>query len=122
MPEPIKIYVAGPITTGDRMHNLRQAIDAAHTLAQHGFVPFVPHLADLWELVYPRSYDDWLAYDRAWLVCCQGLLRLPGESFGANREVSLALEHAIPIFRDMPTLLGHFAPQHGVPSPQTQEP
>lgn len=105
---PIKIYVAGPITHGDRMANTRQAIDAANHLAELGFVPFVPHLCATWELLHPRPYEWWMAYDRTWLLCCQGLLRLPGYSQGADREVATAVEHKIPVFRDLAALSWYF--------------
>jgi hypothetical protein len=85
-----RIYIAGPITKGDYISNIRQAVNAAHALRERGWYPFVPHLCALWELVSPRPYEDWLEQDFAWLDVCDALLRLPGESPGADREVARA--------------------------------
>jgi hypothetical protein len=36
--------------------------------------------------------------DFEWLKCCDAVLRLPGESTGADREVALAKELGIPVY------------------------
>jgi hypothetical protein len=93
-----KVYIAGPITKGDHMANIRNGIDAANRLRDLGFFPFVPHLSAFWHYVHPRPYEDWMELDFVWLVECDALLRLPGVSEGADREVAFALEHDIPVF------------------------
>jgi len=78
---------------GDHM---RKAIDAADRLRAAGFAPFVPHLCFFWDLMGSGwSYEDWMAYDKAMLLKCDALLRLPGESHGADREVAWAQEAGI---------------------------
>ena len=37
------------------------------------------------------EYETWMEYDLAWLGACEALLRLPGHSPGADREVRYAL-------------------------------
>lgn len=101
----LRIYIAGPITKGDYMINVRKAIDAAHALREHGLVPFVPHLSALWHLAYPRDYEDWMEYDFVWVRQCHALYRVPGESSGADREMEHARQFNIPVFVDMADLI-----------------
>jgi len=100
-----KVYVAGPYTLGDVAVNVRNAIIAADVLANHGFAPFVPHLSHFWHMHRPRSYAEWLAIDFAFLLSCDLVLRLPGESPGADLEVKTAQERNIPVYFDIDTLL-----------------
>ncbi len=92
------IYVAGPISKGDRTLNLRAAIDVGHRLLQRGHFPFVPHLCESWKLVYDEPYERWMELDFAFIRRCDILVRLPGESAGADREVALAHELGIKVF------------------------
>ncbi len=92
------IYVAGPYTGGDPVINTRKAIEAGELLRGMGFVPFIPHLSMIWHLVEPHDVAFWYEYDNAWVERCDGLIRLPGESKGADAEVKLALELGMPVF------------------------
>jgi len=85
-----RIYVAGPMTKGDLMRNVRMAIDAAHIVRQRGWFPYVPQLASVWHLIHPRPYEDWMTQDFTWIQVCDAIVRLPGESAGADREVAFA--------------------------------
>lgn len=86
----MKIYVAGPYTKGDVVVNVRNAIFAADTLFASGHTPYVPHLTHLWHTVCPHPWNDWLRLDLAWLAQCDAVLRLPGESDGADIEIAEA--------------------------------
>jgi hypothetical protein len=90
-----RIYVAGPYTKGDVAVNVRNAYEAASRLADLGFAPFVPHATHFWHILFPRPYEFWLDLDNQFLPCCEGLLRLPGESAGADKEVQLARSRGI---------------------------
>lgn len=103
---PLHVYVAGPLTKGDYIGNIRNACQFADALMAHGFWPFVPHLSALWDLVSPHGYEDWMALDFAWLKKCDAVFRFPGESPGADREVKLANELGIPVFTSMAAILG----------------
>lgn len=95
-PRPL-VYVAGPIT-GDPFGCVRQATAAFRTLRALGCVPFLPQLSVLHEMVEPMPYEEWLAYDFGIIRRCDALVRLPGASEGADREVSLAIDLALPVF------------------------
>lgn len=100
------IYIAGPLSTGDVFANTNRAISAATELVGAGLVPFVPHLCALWAIVRPGiSYETWMEQDFAWLRRCDALLRLPGESRGADREVALAGELGLPVFTEVEAVL-----------------
>jgi hypothetical protein len=93
-----RVYVAGPYTTGDPVLNVRAAIEAAERLIDAGHTPYVPHLTMLWHLVSPKPYEDWIAHDLEWLAVCDAVLRIPGDSGGADLETSEARGGDIPVF------------------------
>jgi len=104
-----KVYVAGPYTKGDVAINVRNAFEAANKLADLGFAPFVPHWTHFWHMMFPRPYEFWLELDNQFLPCCEAVLRLPGESNGADKEVALAGASGIPIFYSIESLDAHFS-------------
>ena len=97
----MRVYVAGPYTTGDVAVNVRQAIEAADFLLKAGHIPFLPHLTHFWHLVCPGPYEQWIALDLAWLPFCEALVRLDGESSGADNEVKEAGRLGIPVFHGL---------------------
>lgn len=94
----MRVYVAGPLTKGDQIVNVRNGILAATELVQLGHSPYCPHLAAFWHFLTPLPYEKWVSLDNEWLPLCDALLRLPGESNGADAEVDLALGLGIPVF------------------------
>lgn len=69
-----------------------------------GFVPFCPHWSHFQHTFSPLPYVDWIEYDLHWLRTCDALLRLPGESAGADGEVAEAKRLGIPVFFSIPSL------------------
>ena len=94
----IRVYVAGPYSGGEPEMNVRVAVLAGDELLNAGLVPFVPHLCHFWHYLCPRTYEEWMAYDLAWLEVCDCLLRLPGESSGADAEVAEMERLGKPVF------------------------
>jgi hypothetical protein len=103
-----KIYVAGPYTKGDVAENVHKAFKAANDLADLGFAPFVPHSTHFWHLMFQRPYEFWLELDNQFLPFCDAVLRLPGESNGADKEVALAQKLGLPVFHDIAAIDAHF--------------
>jgi hypothetical protein len=101
----MKIYVSGPYTKGDPCENTHRAIIAGNAIFDAGHVPFVPHVSHFWHTVTPRPYEDWMKLDLAFLSACDAIVRLPGESSGADREVAEALRLGIPVYYDLAALL-----------------
>lgn len=101
-----RIYVAGPIGALDehRPAKLRAAIDAGAALLLAGHAPFVPHL---WAAAMQdrevtadalAHYETWMEYDFAMLEVCDAVLRIPGHSPGADREVARAMQLGLPVY------------------------
>lgn len=93
----LKVYIASPYTKGDIAVNVKAQLDAAHELMNKGYAPFAPLLCHFQHLVHPRPYEDWFACDIEWVKSCDILVRLPGESAGADKEVALAKELGITV-------------------------
>lgn len=104
----IKVYVAGPISRGHVAANIHRAIQVANQLCDLGFTPYVPHLNHFWDLVTPRPYAFWIKLDKEFLPCCSAVLRIPGESLGADYETTFAEERGIPVFHAIEELCKHF--------------
>ena len=108
-----KVYVAGPYTKGDVAINVNNAIAAANVLADLGYAPFVPHLGHHWDMMFPRPYEFWLELNYQYLACCDAVLRIPGESSGADSEVLFGQRLGIPVFHSIDELKVHFE-QHKI--------
>lgn len=92
------VYIAAPYTLGDTGRNIWNVIDCANNLCDLGFVPYIPHLTHFWHIVSPKPAQFWYEYDLVFLSFCDCLLRLPGESIGADNEVKVAKELCIPVY------------------------
>jgi len=103
------IYVSGPMrgAPGDvgPWLNCRVGMDTGKRLWNAGWHPVVPMLNAFWEMsvgALTPGHDDgasgWLEFDFSYITRCDALLRLPGKSEGADREVALALAAGIPVF------------------------
>lgn len=92
------IYIAGPYSKDDPVVNTAKAIEAGNILAEKGYIPFIPHLTLFWHLVYPHQIEFWYMQDMAWMAKCDSLLRIPGESPGADIEVHWAKKLGMPIY------------------------
>ena len=101
----MKVYVAGPYTVGDIACNVAKNIRIGDKLLKLGYTPFVPLLTHFWHILYPNHYDVWMDYDEKWVLSCDVLLRTPGESSGADKEVKLAIAHNIPVVYSVAELL-----------------
>jgi hypothetical protein len=110
----MRIYIAGPYSKPDPVTNTALALRVAEQVWRHWDVPYVPHLTMFWHFYREHSYGEWLEYDRVWLRQCEALLRIPGESNGADTEVEWARHWNMPIFEG---LTGYFAWKGIVPEP-----
>lgn len=92
-----RVYVSGPITKGNRTHNFAQAAEAQRLLMLAGFAVLNPMLS----MMHPDSenidYKLWLASDLPWVQVADYVVRLPGESNGADIETAHARRHGIPV-------------------------
>lgn len=98
------IYIASPYTTGDVGKNIHLQLETAHQLLDLGFCPYTPLLNHYLHIHRPRPWQEWLAMDEAILPHIDALLRLKGESLGADREMALARKLGKPIFQSIEDL------------------
>lgn len=101
MKNDIKVYIAGPLTSGNVNQNLEHAMTVCDTFLNKGFVPYCPHLNYFMHLKYWRSYQAWLDYDMEWLKVCDVLFRIEGFSPGADKEVEYAKSLGIPVYTSL---------------------
>lgn len=96
MAKPL-VYIAGPYTKPDPVENTHDIMKIADGLLDV-CAPLVPHLTLFWHVISPKPYREWLDLDLEYLARCDAMLRIPGESSGADAEVVYAEEHGIPVF------------------------
>jgi hypothetical protein len=101
------VYIASPYTKGDCAVNVRNTILMADKLVEAGFLPFWPLSSHFWHLVSPHPYEYWTEMDLEWIYHCDCILRLPGESSGADAEVKFAAAIGIPVLFSFEELLLH---------------
>lgn len=104
----IKVYIASPYTIGDVAQNVRLQIDTVNELMNNGFAPFAPLYSHFQHMIHPRVYTDWLNIDFEWVKVCDCLLRLDGESSGADKEVKVAQDANIPVFYSIKEMYEHY--------------
>lgn len=94
---PLRVYIAGPYSA-DPEACVAEAIRVGNVVLDFGHAPFVPHLCHYWHNEHgERHYEDWMRIDLTWLLAADAVVRIPGESPGADREVELALSRGIPV-------------------------
>jgi hypothetical protein len=103
-----RIYISGPmLTSGNPYLNVRHGIQVGTLLMKRGYYPFIPQLTAMWEIAAHEefTYEDWMALDFESIGMADMLLRLPGDSRGADREVAEARRLGIPVYYSVETLL-----------------
>jgi nucleoside 2-deoxyribosyltransferase len=85
------LYIAGPYTHPDPVENTHRAARAGTAVYEMTeWVPFVPHLSLLWHIITPRKEAHWYELDLHQMAHCDAIVRLPGHSTGADREMEVA--------------------------------
>lgn len=101
-----RVYVSGPLSSsGDREQNVRRAMQAGLDLINAGFAPLVPHLTHFMDGTDSLGHDTWLDVDLQWVRAADAVLRLPGESKGADIEVWHANDVSIPVYHSVVALI-----------------
>jgi hypothetical protein len=106
------IYIASPYTVGDVAANVAVQMDAAHTIMDLGCTPIWPLSSHYLHIRRQRPYTEWIEADKELVRVSDVVLRLPGESSGADGEVQLAEQLGIPVarsWRELGNVLGVLA-------------
>ena len=98
MSRPLRVYLSGPITKGDRTENFRAFCLWQKVLMDKGFSVLNPGLSMLHPDAWAIAHETWLQSDLPWIRVSDVVIRIPGESVGAKEEVKHAEGHEIPVF------------------------
>jgi nucleoside 2-deoxyribosyltransferase len=90
------IYLAGPFSD-DPVANTARAVAAGVRLHRAGYVVLIPHVACQFA-ADADGYEAAMAQCMGWIERCDALVRLPGHSPGADREVERARALGLPVF------------------------
>jgi hypothetical protein len=93
------VYIASPYSIGCKEENVNKQIDFAELIMLLGHCPIIPLYSHYHELRHSHDYKEWIEIDKAKILKCDMLVRLPGESKGADIECQFAYEHNIPIIK-----------------------
>ncbi|MGD9726275.1 MAG: DUF1937 family protein [Nitrospiraceae bacterium] len=93
------IYIASPYSVyTDKLDAVNAQIDVFAALLAAGHEPVAPLLSHYVDLRYPTSYERWMQWCLAIMRRCDAVLRLPGESAGADEEVARARLLGKPVY------------------------
>jgi len=98
------VYIAGPYTNGSVEDNVRAAVLMGDVLARQGHAVYIPHLMHHWNKEIPHVYTFWMIICLEIVSRCDAVLRLPGESLGADLECDRAKACGIPVFKTIEEL------------------
>ena len=117
----LRVYIAAPYSKGDIGMNVNNAMVTWDMLFTQGYIPYCPHWTHFQHVLLPRAYQEWLFFDVEWLLLCDVVLRLQGESSGADSEVKFAQASGMPVVFTIEELLKEFPPDGNIP-PRTLGP
>jgi hypothetical protein len=99
-----RVYISGPISLGDPTGNFARFSEAFFQCVHNGYAPFNPGLTMCLPGNGSLNHEAWLAIDLPWVAVSDVVLRLPGESKGADEECGYAKSLGIPVFGSMEEL------------------
>jgi hypothetical protein len=91
------VYVAGPMT-GNILGCVRESLPVFLELREMGAVPFMPQWSILPGMIEDIDYEVWLEHDFDIIRHCSAIVRLSGNSPGADRECKFATELGLRLF------------------------
>lgn len=105
----VLVYVAAPLGASERWSStVPTAILAGDRLAaaHPRLLVYVPHaLGPAWDAYVAHDYEWWMSHCLGMVARCDAVLRVPGDSPGADRETALAHSLKIPVFHTQGDLL-----------------
>lgn len=99
------VYISGPITKGNKNHNIFQAMEAHQRLLLLRFSVIDPMPSMLYPFNNEIEHQAWLENDLPHVRVASAVLRLPGESLGAEMECLYAEQCGVPIYHSIEELL-----------------
>ena len=93
------IYLSGPITKGNRNQHFYRSCELQRALMQNDYAVINPMLS----IVMPSAWQPdmphelWLKMDLEIISRCDMVIRMPGESVGADEEIARAVLLGLPV-------------------------
>lgn len=84
------VYIASPYSNGSQAANVAKQMEAYIYLANMGYCPIAPLLSHFLEIYHSFKFSNWLEIDKKLISISDIVLRLDGESVGADIEVEYA--------------------------------
>jgi len=103
--EKAKIYISSPYSVGDIEASVERQIATASLLIEAGCNPYVPILNRFIYLRWKKNEEVLLSLNFKWLIACDAVYRLQGNSTIADREVEIAKSKKIPVLYSMMEVL-----------------
>lgn len=95
----LRVYISGPLSSsGDRAANVKREMGVAVELIKEGFAPLCPHLTHFLDETDSLGHGTWMEVDLPWVAVADCVLRLSGESKGADLECAEAVRLGIPVY------------------------
>ena len=111
------IYIASPYSSyADKQAAVDVQIDAFAILRDLGHEPIAPLLSHYIDQRHPASYERWLQWCMAMVSACDVVLRLPGASDGADREVAEAKRLGKPVVHSIDEIAPYKFVYSGAPT------
>ncbi len=101
-----KVYIAGPIsadTVEAERANVERAMEIADQLVSFDIAVYLPHMSWFVDRHAERCGRKKLGYrylkqDMEWILQCDAVFRMEGDSIGADKEVAFAVKNRIKVF------------------------
>ena len=107
-----RVYLSHPITgSGDARQNMKQIARLGMELRRRGYAPFVPSAGPSSIMGRGMSHEAWMECDLPYVLVADALVRMPGESPGADAEVAYAESLGIPVYYGVEALYEAESPQ-----------
>ena len=120
MTKPLLILIAGPYASGTggdpalMQRNLERLEEAAWPLFRAGHIPMIGEWVALPVLssagasgpADPLAAEVMYPTAERLLQHCDAVLRLPGESTGADRDVAIAIDRGLPVYTSLDDVPG----------------
>lgn len=103
----VLVYVSGPMF-GAMATNVSKACIVAGQLLDLGYAVELPHTSVVFEMISPHTAEEWLNHDFEKMRHCDAMLRLPGNSEGADLEEQWAKVIKLPVYHSIETLQAGF--------------
>ena len=99
------VFLSSPYTLGDVAVNVRESLLMADKIEAAGFMVYAPLLSHFRHMILPHEYEYWIQRGIEWIGRCDCVLRMPGKSKGADREVRAAEICNIPVYYSLEELI-----------------